>query len=776
MPEKRKPQARHEAQILIVEDSAHQAEQLKHLLEQNHFGVTLAGNGRQALVKLAKSGPQLVIIDIAMPEMDGYELCRAIKSDPQLKHLPVILVTSLSDMRDVPKGLECGADNFLRKPYDEKQLLSRIDYLLINHAIRKDRKMQMGTELHLAGQKHFITAERQQILDLLISTYEEAIRMKAELKVRQQELIEAARYDQTHGEVLRLFNSTSDRTRILQGMLAILAANHPLPASAVYSYDEWSGSYRLEASHPSPDGLSEGFWPGEGALGAAVDEDRCRVISGCDADFFPAADIAVRPVAVIVSPVCRQGRRLAVLLLAAGVAPGERDLAFIERLAGQLGMALHNLQQYSGLQLLAEQLHLRSEEIGGKNAQLEEVRRMKSEFLANMSHELRTPLNAIVGFSEVLRDEIAGPLSARQHEYMTDIFDSSQHLLTVVNDVLDLSRIESCRMVLEGETINIVPLLRSSLSAARKMASAQRIALCLDVPDSVVEIWLDQRKLKRMVYNLLSNAVKFTPQDGSVTLRARIVSREEALRPVEGWPELRMPLPDTPGKLLEISVADTGVGIAAADMPRLFEPFIPIDSSLSRHFEGTGLGLVMVRKLAELHDGAVAVSSLPGLGSTFTIWLPCRTAPVADAAAAPAAQAQPPANNKAPLVLVVDDDPKAVEIIAVHLEDSGNAVLRAYGGEECLQMALTHMPDLLVLDLMMPAVDGFEVVERMKGDPKTAAIPILVLTAKQLSDADRGLLNGGTLQVMEKSEFDHKNFIGEVHRVLGRKREQLTAA
>ena len=178
----------HSIGILIAEDSRTQAEQLAFLLEQNGFRVNTAADGKQALQAAQAQKPALVISDIVMPEMDGYELCGAIKSDEKLKDVPVILVTTLSDPQDVIKGLECGADNFIRKPYDERYLLSRIKYLLMNLELRKNQKMQMGVEIDLGGQKHFINSERQQILDLLISTYEQATHINKELKTREGEL------------------------------------------------------------------------------------------------------------------------------------------------------------------------------------------------------------------------------------------------------------------------------------------------------------------------------------------------------------------------------------------------------------------------------------------------------------------------------------------------------------------------------------------------------------------------------------------------------------
>jgi signal transduction histidine kinase len=255
---------------------------------------------------------------------------------------------------------------------------------------------------------------------------------------------------------------------------------------------------------------------------------------------------------------------------------------------------------------------LANREMEVKNLQLEESSRMKSEFLANMSHELRTPLNAIIGFSEVLKDGLLGDLSAQQQDYVNDIFTSGSHLLSLINDILDLSKVEAGKMTLELEPQRAKVLIQAGLQVVREKASAHRLRLVVDVAEGLGEIWLDQRKVKQILYNLLSNAVKFTPENGEVHVMARRVGGDAFA--AGGFAEY-----------LELQVSDTGIGISAEDQLRLFQPFTQIDSTLARLYEGTGLGLVMVKRLAELHGGGVALQSEPGQGSRFTVWLPWRT-------------------------------------------------------------------------------------------------------------------------------------------------------
>jgi PAS domain S-box-containing protein len=531
-----------------------------------------------------------------------------------------------------------------------------------------------------------------------------------------------------------------------------------------------------------------------------------------------------------------------------------------------------------------------------KNAELEDANRMKSEFLANMSHELRTPLNAIIGFSEVLKDGLLGEMTEQQRGFMGDIFNSGKHLLLLINDILDLSKVEAGKMLLDLEPLQIESLFKNSLFIVREKAAARQIRLTMDTAGELGAIYADGRKLKQIVYNLLSNAVKFTGERGQVTLCTKLVPRAKVGQLEGRWPGRSCALADNEfTEFLEIRVCDSGIGISPEGLEKLFQPFSQIDTGLARKFEGTGLGLAMVKLLAELHGGAVAAESAVGEGSCFTVWLPMRLsveakveatagprsetrmgAPLAlvvehdaksaelihlqleaegfevlhadsaEAALIVAAQ-QPlslitleimlpdmdgweflarvkkmPALSRVPVViisivadrnkgfalgaaavlekpisrqelvesltdlglfpvssgktlrvLVVDDDPAAVELIAVRLLDLASTVERVYGGREAIAAARRQHPDLIVLDLMMPEVSGFDVVEALRTHPDTACIPIMVVTAMELSHEDRGRLNGYVTTVLAKTELEVQHFRGEVRRAMsGRKRGQ----
>jgi len=240
-----------------------------------------------------------------------------------------------------------------------------------------------------------------------------------------------------------------------------------------------------------------------------------------------------------------------------------------------------------------------------------------------MSHELRTPLNAIIGFSELLRDGLVGELSDEQRQHIGDIFSSGKHLLSLINDILDLSKVEAGQMTVESGPIGPSELALTGISVVRERAVLRNIRLTEVVSPSLGQVVVDVRKTKQIIYNLLSNAVKFTPDGGSVTLSLARVDRSaiESVRAGEGT---RLFLPRDLGteKWLEVSVRDSGIGITPVALETLFQPFVQIDSSLSRQYEGTGLGLMLVQRFTDLQGGGLMARSGPGAGSTFTVWLP----------------------------------------------------------------------------------------------------------------------------------------------------------
>ena len=361
----------------------------------------------------------------------------------------------------------------------------------------------------------------------------------------------------------------------------------------------------------------------------------------------------------------------------------------------------------------------------------EAASRIKSEFLANMSHELRTPLNAIIGFSEILLDQTFGGLNQKQSRQTQHILDSGRHLLSLINDILDLSKVESGKMELDLTVVNLASLLESSLVLIKEKTTKHGIALKLEMPEEVRELNFpaDERKVKQIMFNLLSNAAKFTPDGGGITITA-----------------------GQEGGLIRVSVRDTGVGIAPEDQKRIFEEFEQVDSSYARQQQGTGLGLSLTRKLVELHGGTLEVESEgKDKGSTFTFTLPLKSARAEEQPQAPVEPEMPQAaegiNGDKPLVLVVDDDPMARELLSGYLQEGGYAVATAGTGAQGLELAQSLHPTVITLDIMLPDISGFEVLRQLKESPATAVVPVIIVSITD--DREKGL-NLGATDFLEK--------------------------
>ncbi|HEY3934290.1 MAG TPA: response regulator [Gemmatimonadales bacterium] len=352
----------------------------------------------------------------------------------------------------------------------------------------------------------------------------------------------------------------------------------------------------------------------------------------------------------------------------------------------------------------------------------EAANRTKSEFLAKMSHELRTPLNSIIGFSQLLGEESFGPLNDRQRRYVGNVLTSGRQLLELINDILDLSKVEAGRMELSLAPIALVPLLHEALALVEPLAAQAQLRLSLEVAEAVPAVLVDASRLRQVLYNLLGNAIKFTGPGGSVTLRA-------------AWTRTRS---RAGASMIRITVQDTGVGIRPDDLERIFREFEQVDSDPARSQQGTGLGLALSRRLVELHGGRIWAESEVGLGSSFHVELPVSPETPVDRSIVPAVGARLPAD--APLVLVVEDDPRFAELVREYLEAGGYRVARAADGDMVMQRVAELSPDAVTLDVVLPGRDGLAVLRALKADPRTAAIPVIMMSI--VDERVRGLALG----------------------------------
>jgi CheY-like chemotaxis protein len=402
-----------------------------------------------------------------------------------------------------------------------------------------------------------------------------------------------------------------------------------------------------------------------------------------------------------------------------------------------------------------------------------------------MSHELRTPLNAIIGFSEVLKDGVVGELLPEHREYVADIHSSGQHLMQLINDILDLSKIEAGRMTLDLDPVDVTPLFEQSLPIVRERALARRIQLSLDLHGVKATLMLDARKTKQIVYNLLSNAVKFSNDGGTVTMRVRRVRATDVKDwGASGTTQVRMPMPQVSADhFLEIMVEDEGIGIAPEDANRLFTMFSQVDSSLSKEAEGTGLGLVLIDQLARLAGGTIALSSTPGQGTRFFVWLPWREADGNRTDERTSHSSWPASDMAQSTALVIEDNDYAAELIRLQLEPEGFEVVHKASARAALDWLAAAQPHLIILDLLLPDVDGWDLLTQFRspGSP-LAKVPVVIVSI--VADAPKGFALGASavlqkpfsrdemLAALQEAGFEshpedvRSRFVDEVHRAL----------
>ncbi len=500
----------HQTNILIVEDSPSQALQLRHTLESHNYHVTTVTSGEEALQLLQQSKPSIVISDIIMPGMDGYELCKNIKKSRQFREIPVILLTQLSDPSDIVKGLECGADHFITKPYDKDFILSHIQYIVTNRELRKHSLANLGLEIFFAGQKYMINSDRIQILDLLFSTYEIVLQKKRELETINQKLNEM-------------------------------------------------------------------------------------------------------------------------------------------------------------------------------NIKLKHTDQVKNDFLSTVSHELRTPIAIMREGISLCMDERVGQLNPAQKKLLTDTEDNLRRLTHLVNDLLDVSKIEEGKIKLRRKPMEINQTVQKLYEEYKPQADRKKINLVKRLPPKPVMVYADEEKIIQIFNNLLSNAFHFTISDDTITIGIKNRSKH-----------------------IECYVSDTGVGIDKKHIPKLFHKFEQIDRVDGPGYKGTGLGLTICKGLVEKHKGKIWVESELGKGTTFRFTIP---------------------RISIPKIMIVDDEDNVVEVIEGLLAEENYCFLSANDGENAIKKIIKELPSLVILDIRLKESSGYEVIGRLKHDQRTVNIPILVMSA-----------------------------------------------
>lgn len=449
-------------EILIVEDSPTQAAKLEFFLEQHGYQVSVANNGKEAIASMSKRKPTIAISDIIMPEMDGYELCRQIKADENLKDIPVILLTSLSNPEDIVRSLECGADNFITKPYDEKYLLSRIQYILISDELRKSIKAEIGIEIFFAGRKHFLTSERMQIIDLLLSSFKTAVNKNLELEQKNIELRKALETIKTLEANYRALLENNGDAMIVVGRDGMIMHYVNPAAEALFNRTA------------------------EKLLGNLLE------LSG---EVGNTKEIEI----------IRSGGEKAVVEIRMVEIEWENEVACL--------VTLHDITDRR--RALAELEQTRQQQM-----------QIKDQFLSNVSHEFRSPLTAIYQFITILLDGLAGELNPEQHEYLGIVLKNVDQLRTMIDELMEINRAQIGKLSVEPQPISLAKLIDETLSSLRASTAAKGITLSAEVPRDLPPAYADPQRVRQVLINLIENGVKFTPENGMITVRAQVSNED----------------------------------------------------------------------------------------------------------------------------------------------------------------------------------------------------------------------------------------------------------
>ncbi|MFO3795832.1 MAG: response regulator, partial [Anaerolineales bacterium] len=403
----------------------------------------------------------------------------------------------------------------------------------------------------------------------------------------------------------------------------------------------------------------------------------------------------------------------------------EDDIRVLQILADQIAVAIDNARSY---QIVQDAMR-----------EMREADRMKSQFLANMSHELRTPLNSIIGFSRVILKGIDGPITELQRQDLTAIYNSGQHLLGLINDILDLSKIEAGKMELAFEEVNLAEIINSVMSTAAGLVKDKPITLKRSIPENLPTVRADATRIRQVLLNLLSNAAKFTEQ-GEIRVEASVQTN------ANGQEEVL------------VKVSDTGPGISEEDQKRLFQPFSQVDTSLTRKTGGTGLGLAISAQLIQLHGGTIGVQSKIGEGSTFYFTVPVY-------------QKEIMLSVDKPIILAIDDDPQVIALYERYLSPLGYQIIGLTEPRQAVEQALRLKPFAITLDIMMPGYDGWQVLTDLKSNPETRAIPVIICSI--VEDQEKGFSMGAAdylvKPILEEDlirALDRLNADGSIHDVL----------
>jgi signal transduction histidine kinase len=628
--------------LLVADDDPERLKALVERLQREGFDVLSAQDGLEALDRAREELPDAIILNLLLRRIDGLRVCEILKSNPATTNIPVLLMAGVHvDADEGKRALAAGADRFLTDL----------------GPLSTGSGRNLGTDQDLVqAVRGLLGAEPEQEARPILLAIDDDPDNRAFLT----KAVGRQGFD-----VVTAPNATQARRGLDGRRPALIFLDVQMP-------EESGLSLLPQMLRDFPESVVV-MMTAYGSEQVAAEALR----GGAD-------DYIAKPIDL---------HRLRELL--------ERNLEKQRLRAERQGLVARLKDSNRYLMRQHAALRRADEEILQVNRQLEQSSRYKSEFLANMSHELRTPLNAIMGFSEILLDLTMNLTSGERTEFLRNIHSSGQHLLGLINDILDLAKIEAGKMDLHAEDMPVTQALQEVTAILEPMARQQGLQLKMVGAAEVGVIKADRSKFKQVLYNLLSNAVKFTPAPGSITVTVKDSAEQ-----------------------LTVSVEDTGIGMKAEDLPKLFREFEQIDGSYTRRYQGTGLGLALCRRFVEMHGGRIWAESEFGKGSTFTFTIPREPRP---AAVPPVEEPAPTLETmELPLVLVIEDDPASSQRMTAEIQGVGFRVAHASDGDQAVRKAMEILPDLLVMETVLPVKDGWQVLQELRARAATADVPVLI--------------------------------------------------
>jgi len=688
--------------ILIVEDSITYQQALKRAFVEHGYDCTCASSGEEALTLIKSIAPNLIILDLLLPGMSGREICREIKSNINYRHTPVMMLTMQKEDKEVVEGLEAGVDSYVNKNDPLDLIIRRAQALIklstVIEPILKEESTIEEEKIEFKNKKILLVDD-----DI---TYLQA--MKRGLEGANYEVITASSGEQCFE---KLKSQLPDVILLDLKMPEIDGADICRKIRSIRKFQHIA-VLMLTASD--------------------TQEDVIRSFEAGVTDYvIKSGDFKIVHLRIY-SILRRKHFEEETKRIQAQLTEAEKQafMANAEKEAQKKNAA--------DMEKRNKQLDDLNKTLDLKNDELKKLTKVKSDFLSTMSHELRTPLNAIIGFSEVLKAQSFGTLNEKQKEYINDVWESGKYLLSLINDILDLSKVEAGKMDLELSEFNLQTVVPSCLVMVREKALYAEIEISLDIDQDINSIVADERKLKQIINNLLSNAIKFTPKSGRIGLEVKRKDDKEIL----------------------FSVWDNGIGIEEKYKDKIFQEFTRIHNPDSREIQGTGLGLVLTKKFIELHGGKIWFESQgKKQGTRFSFTLPALAGSKIQNEPSPVKMIYnneiPKANQGTPHVLLIEDDPKSAKLIVEYLQNSGCVLDVVSSGEEGLEKARSLMPSFIILDIILPHKDGWDVLIELKMDPLTKDIPILITSIIQ--DQSKGLALGAVdylIKPISKNDLD----------------------